>query len=167
MITQAFIPKLYIPGGQKMLLEYDKQGGIVTGSDFGVQAYGSFVPRARTPILTIAPRFEYDRIKTTMPIGGGGGGGGGGGPPPRFPTKLVIFATTDDMRNPTFTFTAGALRKLSVTDPQASTDGTQFTSMAIYAAPKKESTVTVVVTATDADGLTVSQSVSVNFTIDG
>jgi len=156
VIAQVFIPKLYLKGRQKLLFQYE---GVITGVDFGVQAYGSFVQRVRTPMLTLLSEFGYGPLNTLMPIGDGDG------PPRRVPTKLIVIATTDDMRNPTFSFAAGGLRRVDVTDPQPSTDGTKFTSIATFAAPHRDTTVTIVVTATDADGLTVSESKSVHFVV--
>jgi hypothetical protein len=125
VIAQVFLPKVYIADGLKLLLQYD---GVVTGADFGVQAYGSFGRLARTPVLTLASEFGYAPINTMLPIGGGGDGG----PPPKPPSKLLVFATTDDMRNPTFSFAGGGLRFVKATDPQQSAEGTQFTSIATF-----------------------------------
>jgi hypothetical protein len=161
VIAQAFPPKLYLEGVQedgarKLILQYE---GVVTGADFGVQAYGSTSPpRVRTPILTLTSELGFGPVRTSRPVGGDDGGGGG----PPWPTKLIVVATTDDMRDPTISFVAH-LRHLSVTDPQPSADGTRFTSVATFAAPHRKTTVTLVVTAMDADQLTVSQSLSVDF----
>ena len=162
VIAQVFLPKLYIPGGQKLLFQYE---GVKTGADFGVQAFGSVSQRVRTAVLTVTSQFGFGRITKMRPIGGGGDGGGGG-PPPSPPTKCMVFATTDDMRNPRFSFAGGGLSLASVTTPQQSSDGTQFTTIATFRRPRKTTTATVVVTATDADGLTVSESKTIHWVVD-
>lgn len=158
IIAQVFVPKIYLPGGLKLLFQYT---GVVIGADFGVQAYGSVGQLARTPALTLDDQFGYGSINL-LPVGGGGGGG----PPVRPPTKLLVTATTDDMRNPTFSFAGGGLRLVTATTPQPSADGTQFTSIATFAPPRQTTTATIVVTATDADGLTISESLTVEWIIE-
>lgn len=159
VIAQVFLPKVYIAGGLKLLLQYD---GVVTGADFGVQAYGSFGRLKRMPVLTLASEFGYTPVNTMLPIGGGGDGG----LPPKPPSKLLVFATTDDMRNPTFSFAGGGLRFVKATDPQQSAEGTQFTSIATFAPPRQTTTATIVVTATDADELPISESLTVRWVIE-
>ena len=152
VIAQAFLPKVYISGKEKLVMQYQ---GALTSPDFGVEAYGSVDARQRAPSIDIYafPLFPSLGMRRK---------GGPGDGPPRHAIGVTAIATTDDMRNPKkFSFSAPGLNLTNVTDPVPSADGTRFTSMASFKVPARKSSANITVTATDDEMLSQSATVSV------
>jgi hypothetical protein len=164
-IAQVFLPKIYLQNGSKLVMQY---AGVLTGADFGVQAYGTVDVRARTPVVTVTTRLVYGpaHARPVGGIGNGGGGtiGGGGGvpQPPRHASQLVVVATTDDMRNPRLALTAKGLAAVSQDGPTPSADGVYTFQSATFKVTPQIFTTTVMVTATDDDGLTATATATVS-----